>query len=135
MTNHRSPPGPGFTLSNAILVLSLLDTILAPSAMKKNKKTKAAKAAKSKKPGLLGGAAKSLKKLGKGTAASIGKLSTAQKVVAGTALSVLSLRYLLKQRGKSKAIAPASPITPASARAEEVEAAEHNLSALVEEQV
>lgn len=62
--------------------------------MKKNKKKKA-----SKKATLLGGAAKSLKKLSKG---SVGKLSTTQKVIAGTALGALGVRYLVKKLGKPK---------------------------------
>lgn len=65
--------------------------------MKKNKKKKAAK-----KATLLGGAAKSLKKLGKG---SVGKLSTTQKVIAGTALGALGVRYLVKKLSKPKATA------------------------------
>ncbi|GAA4501617.1 hypothetical protein GCM10023172_23760 [Hymenobacter ginsengisoli] len=60
--------------------------------MKKNKKKKAAK-----KATLLGGAAKSLKKLGKG---SVGKLSTTQKVIAGATLGALGVRYLVKKLGK-----------------------------------
>jgi hypothetical protein len=63
--------------------------------MKKNKKKKAAK-----KNTLLGGAAKSLKKLSKG---SIGKLSTTQKVLAGATLGAISVRYLVKQLNKPKA--------------------------------
>lgn len=62
--------------------------------MKKNKKKKAAK-----KATLLGSAAKSLRKLGKG---SVGKLSTTQKVLAGTALGALGVRYLVKKLSKSK---------------------------------
>ncbi|WP_210521270.1 hypothetical protein [Hymenobacter terricola] len=49
---------------------------------------------------LLGGAAKSLRKLGKGTASRIGGLSTAQKVVGGAALVALGLNYLSKRRPK-----------------------------------
>lgn len=62
--------------------------------MKKNKKNKAAK-----KPTLLGGAAKSLKKLGKGTANRIGSLSTTKKVLGGAALVALSLSFFSKRRG------------------------------------
>ena len=43
--------------------------------------------------------AKSLKKLGKG---SVGKLSTTQKVIAGTALGALGVRYLVKKLSKPK---------------------------------
>lgn len=71
--------------------------------MKKNKKIKA-KAAKKKS--LLGGAAKSLKKLGRG---SVGKLTTTQKVVGGTALVALGLGYLAQRRN-----AAASPASPAA---------------------
>lgn len=62
--------------------------------MKKNKKKKVAK-----KAALLGGAAKSLKKLSKN---SVGKLSTTQKVLAGATLGVLGVRYLVKKLGKPK---------------------------------
>jgi hypothetical protein len=62
--------------------------------MKKNKKKKAAK-----KNTLLGGAAKSLKKLSKG---SVGKLSTTQKVIAGATLGALGVRYLIKKLNKPK---------------------------------
>jgi hypothetical protein len=62
--------------------------------MKKNKKKKAAK-----KNTLLGGAAKSLKKLSKG---SVGKLSTTQKVIAGATLGALGVRYLVKKLNKPK---------------------------------
>ena len=62
--------------------------------MKKTKKNKVAK-----KTTLLGGAAKSLKKLGKGTANRIGSLSTTKKVLGGAALVALSLSFLSKRRG------------------------------------
>jgi hypothetical protein len=58
----------------------------------KNKKSKAGKKT------LLGGAGKSLKKLGKGTASSIGGLSTTKKVLGGAALVALGLSYLSKRR-------------------------------------
>ncbi|ALW85130.1 hypothetical protein AUC43_08515 [Hymenobacter sedentarius] len=62
------------------------------------KKTKKAKAAK--KRTLLGGATKSLKKLGKGTANGIGGLSTTKKIVGGAALLALGWNYLSKRRNK-----------------------------------
>jgi len=65
--------------------------------MKKNKKIKADKRT------LLGGAAKSLKKLGKGTATGIGGLSTTQKVIGGAALVALGWNYLSNRRGKTAA--------------------------------
>ena len=71
--------------------------------MKKTKKIKAAK-----KRTLLGGAAKSLKKLGKGTASGIGGLSTAKKIVGGAALVALGWNYLNKRRGKKTANATAA---------------------------
>ena len=71
--------------------------------MKKNKKLKAGK-----KTTLLGGAAKSLKKLGKGTTKRIGGLSTAQKVMGGAALVALGLNYLSKRRGTAGAGADAT---------------------------
>lgn len=82
--------------------------------MKKTKKNKVGK----KKTTLLGGAGKSLKRLGKGTANGIGGLSTTQKVVGGAALVALGLNYLSKRRGKK---------TAATADAT---AAEQNLSAM-----
>lgn len=82
--------------------------------MKKNKKNKAGK-----KKSLLGGAAKSLKKLGQGTG--IGRLSTAQKVVGGATLVALGVRFLARRR-TSSAAGPAPTADPASA--------EHNLAAL-----
>lgn len=88
--------------------------------MKKNKKNKAAK-----KPTLLRGAAKSLKKLGKGT---VGKLSTAQKVVAGAALATLGIRYLTKRLGKGKATAPAG-----NTFGDDAAVAENNLTTMEEE--
>ncbi|GAB3589882.1 hypothetical protein [Hymenobacter daeguensis] len=84
--------------------------------MKKTKdKTKKAKPAKK---GLLGGASKSLKKLGKR------KLSTTQKVVAGAALAAIGLSLLAKRR---KAGAPTAAETDATTDAI---AAEHNLAAM-----
>ena len=85
--------------------------------MKKNKKNKA------DKKGLLGGAAKSLKKLKKGTANSIGGLSTTQKVVGGAALVAFGLSYLAKRRGNSDTLASGTS---------DATAAEQNLSALEE---
>ncbi len=64
--------------------------------MKKNKKTKV-----SKKSPLFGGAAKSLRKLGKGTANGIGGLSTTQKVVGGFALVAMGLSYWNKRRNQT----------------------------------
>ena len=81
--------------------------------MKKTKKNKA-----TKKPTLLGGAAKSLKKLGK----SPGRLSTAQKVVGGAALVALGLGYLSKRRNSKAA--------PAADTSTDATAAEQNLAAL-----
>lgn len=75
-------------------------------------KTTKAKAPKNKaanKQTLLGGAAKSLKKLRKS------KLTTSQKVLAGAALAALGLSLLAKRTGKA---------TPSEAAAEE------NLAAL-----
>jgi hypothetical protein len=69
--------------------------------MKKTKKKDKSKAKKAgKKATVLSGAAKSLKKLSKN---SVGKLSTTQKVLAGTALGALGVRLLLKKLGKPKA--------------------------------
>ena len=76
-------------------------TFTAPSTMKKNKKNKP-----DKKQTLLGGAAKSLKKLGKGTGSRIGALSTTQKVVGGAALVALGLSYLAKRQNGSAAGIP-----------------------------
>lgn len=84
--------------------------------MKKIKKKKA-----DKKANLLGGATKSLKKLGKGKA--FGKLSTTQKVVGGAALVALGLGYLA-QRRKAGAATPETDATSDAA------AAEQNLAAL-----
>ena len=64
--------------------------------MKKKNKVKI-----DKKTTLLGGAAKSLKKLTKGTASSISGLSTTQKVVGGAALVALGLSYLAKRQGST----------------------------------
>jgi len=72
--------------------------------MKKTKKKDKGKKA-GKKATALSGAAKSLKKLSKN---SVGKLSTTQKVLAGTALGALGVRLLVKKLGKPKAIAPAA---------------------------
>lgn len=98
--------------------------------MKKNKKKKAA----AKKPTLLGGAAKSLKKISKGTAAGIGKLSTTQKVLAGATLGALGVRYVVKQLGKNKAATPAN-LTPSHdpAAADDAARAEYNLTSLEDE--
>ncbi|MDO7850616.1 hypothetical protein [Hymenobacter convexus] len=87
--------------------------------MKKTKKNKAAK-----KTSLLGGATKSLKKLGKGKA--LGKLSTTQKVVGGAALVALGLSYLSKRRA-AKAIDATPPATSATSNAL---AAEESLAAM-----
>ncbi|RYU78111.1 hypothetical protein [Hymenobacter persicinus] len=84
--------------------------------MKKTKKTKTK--AKAGKKSLLGGAAKSLRKLGKGSGLS--KLSTTQKVVGGTALVALGLSYLAT-RPKNAGRATATP---------DAAAAEQNLTAL-----
>ncbi len=79
--------------------------------MKKNKKNKP-----DKKQTLLGGAAKSLKKLGKGTGSRIGALSITQKVVGGAALVALGLSYLAKRQNGSAA---GTPIDADAAIAEE----------------
>lgn len=79
--------------------------------MKKNKQKKAAK-----KTALLGGAAKSLKKLNK---KSIGKLSTTQKVLAGATLGALGVRYLVKKLGKPKAGTADTPFAGDAAGAEQ----------------
>jgi len=84
--------------------------------MKKTKKNKA-----SKKSTLLGGATKSLKKLGKGKG--LGKLSTTQKVVGGAALVALGLSYLSKRRKAGAAATETDTTTDAAA-------AEQNLAAL-----
>ncbi|WP_426062174.1 hypothetical protein [Hymenobacter sp. B1770] len=90
--------------------------------MKKNKKNKAVKNKAGKKTSILGGATKSLKKLGKGTANSIGGLSTTSKVVGGAALVALGLSYLNKRRNKST-----TTVTDTSSDAT---AAEQSLSAM-----
>ncbi|QDA58972.1 hypothetical protein [Hymenobacter jejuensis] len=59
-----------------------------------------------KKKTLLGGAAKSLKSLGKTTGLS--RLSTVQKVVGGAALVGLGLSYLTKRRSTPAGPGPAS---------------------------
>jgi hypothetical protein len=81
------------------------------------KKTKSKKS-KPAKAGLLGGAAKSLKKLRKR------KLSTTQKVVAGAALAAIGLGLLAKRR-KADASSDAAPDV-----ATDASAAEQNLAAL-----
>jgi hypothetical protein len=63
------------------------------------KKTKNKKKKAGKKATVLGGAAKSLKKLSKN---SVGKLSTTQKVLAGATLGALGVRLLVKKLGKPK---------------------------------
>ena len=83
---------------------------------KKKNKVKAGK-----KATLLGGAAKSLKKLRKGAASGIGGLSTTQKVVGGAALVALGLTYLNKRRGSAAATTDT---------AADVTGAEENLAAL-----
>ena len=85
--------------------------------MKKNKKKKAAK----KNGSLLGGAAKSLKKLGKGKA-------TAPTLLIGAALVGLGARYLSKRRAQKKAAVPAN-----GARNDDAVLAEFNLTSLEEE--
>ena len=78
--------------------------------MKKTKKTNV-----TKKATLLGGAAKSLKKLGKGR----GRLSTTQKVVGGAALLALGLGYLSKRRTAKKASSDTTGATTDATAAEE----------------
>ncbi|UOQ72854.1 hypothetical protein [Hymenobacter cellulosilyticus] len=86
--------------------------------MKKNKQTKVkTKAKPGKKKSLLGGAAKSLKKLGRG---SVGKLSTTQKVVGGTALVALGLSYLANRRKAAAVGAAASTSADTDANTGEV---------------
>ena len=82
--------------------------------MKKTQKNKV-----SKKSSLLGGAAKSLKKLSRGTSRRIGGLSTTQKVVGGAALVALGLSYLSKRLGPSDIPAPTDATTTADAGAAE----------------
>ena len=89
----------------------------------KNKKKKAGK----KKLTALGGAAKSLKKLSKN---SVGKLSTTQKVLAGTALGALGVRYLVKKLGKPKAPTPSK--APETTYQDDAAQAEQNLTSLDE---
>lgn len=81
------------------------------------KKTKDKKSKPAKKS-LLGGASKSLKKLGKR------KLSTTQKVVAGAALAAIGLGLFAKRR---KAGAPTDAETT---QLTDADAAEQNLAAL-----
>jgi hypothetical protein len=78
----------------------------------KKTKTKTNKTKKAGKKSLLGGAAKSLRKLGKG---SVGKLSTTQKVVGGTALLALGLGYLATKRGGSAGASTPAPTTDTDA--------------------
>ena len=92
--------------------------------MKKNKKGGKPKA------NVLGTTRKSLKKLGKGTATKLGKLSTTQKVLAGTALGVLGVRYLVKKLSKPKA--GAAEDTTNAGVAIDASGAEANLTALEE---
>lgn len=88
--------------------------------MKKTKKNKVAK-----QKTMLGGAAKSLKKLGKGTSRRIGRLSTTQKVVGGAALVALGLSYLSKRLNGGDIPHPADATTTADGLA-----AEENLAAM-----
>jgi hypothetical protein len=74
----------------------------------KKTKDKAAKNKSGKKQTLLGGAAKSLKKLRKS------KLSTTQKVLAGAALAAVGLSMLAKRAGSTGAA-----VTPDTAAAED----------------
>lgn len=67
----------------------------------KNKKKDVKKVKATKKTGLLGGAGRSIKKLGSG----IGGLSTTQKVAGGAALVALGLSYLAKRRGSGSSVA------------------------------
>jgi hypothetical protein len=90
------------------------------------KKTKKQKPAKTGKKTMLGGAAKSLKKLGKGTTKGLGGLSTTQKVVGGAALVALGLSYLNKRFGKGA--------TPNGSNPDAV-AAEESLASLDDNQV
>jgi len=89
--------------------------------MKKTKKNKVAK-----KQTLLSSAAKSLKKLRKGTSRRIGGLSTTQKVVGGAALVALGLNYLSKRLGSADIPAPADATTTAA----DGVAAEESLAAM-----
>lgn len=110
--------------------LGLLEIIIAPSEMKKTKKKKGGKS--KPKANVLGATGKSLKKLRKGTSATLCKLSTTQKVLAGTALGVLGIRYLLKKLTKPHASAAASDTTTTGLRSD-ASGAEANLTALEEE--
>ncbi|GAA3919410.1 hypothetical protein [Hymenobacter algoricola] len=83
--------------------------------MKKTKNNKA----KAGKKGLLGRAAKSLRKLGKG--GTLSRLSTTQKVVGGTALVALGLSYLAK---RTQSISAAVPATDAASAQEHLTAME-----------
>lgn len=91
--------------------------------MKKTKKTKA-----SKKQTLLGGAAKSLKKLQKGTKRGLGSLSTTQKVVGGAALVAVGLGLLAKRLGGSDIPTPIDATTTP----DDATVAEANLAAMDE---
>lgn len=73
--------------------------------MKKNKTKKGRATKNTKNKTLLGGAGKSLRKLGSG----IGRLSTTQKVAGGAAIVALGLSLLNKRRKGSKATADTSP--------------------------
>jgi len=84
--------------------------------MKKNK-NKNKKAKTSKKP-LFGGAAKSLKKLSKGSG--LAKLTTTQKVLGGAALLAVGLGYLGKRRTS----------TPAGVTGADANAAEASLASM-----
>jgi hypothetical protein len=108
--------------------VALLETILPQPKMKKTKKKKGGK---QKKATVLGATGKSLRKLGKGTATKLGKLSTTQKVLAGTALGVLGVRYLVKKLGKPKPGAETDDTTNAGI-AIDASGAEANLTALEE---
>lgn len=92
----------------------------------KKKDKKADKKKVDKKKVALKGAAKSLKKKGKGA---LSKLSTTQKVLAGATLGALGVSYLVKTLGKPKAPAAANPDTT---YIDDAAQAEDNLTALDE---
>ena len=92
--------------------------------MKKIKQTND-KRKSARKTTLLGGASKSLRKLGKGATNSIGSLSTTQKVVGGATLLALGLSYFNKRRSR----AAKGDTTAAS-----VTGAEQNLAAIGQEE-
>lgn len=75
--------------------------------MKKNKSKKT----KAGKKSLFGGAAKSLKKLSKGSG--LNKLTTTQKVLGGAALLAVGLGYLGNRRTSTPAATPNSDVTAA----------------------